>query len=89
MKSYEAAGIGIAIGVIYGALLWFIKSQIIFIYSQDVAFRIYYDPNLIAFYGAGLTSILCLGVAFSYQSIYSFFEDLALVEEEPEEDDDE
>lgn len=89
MRWYEAAGIGIAIGVIYGALLWFIKSQVIAIYSQGIPFHTYYDPNMLAFYGAGLSSILCLLLVVSYQSIYEVFENIALKLKKEQDDDDE
>ena len=88
MKWYECAGIGIGVGLLYGILIWFIKSQLVLIYSQAL-FRDYYDPGVVAFFGAALISILCLAVILSYKSIYSFFENVALVLVEKEEDDDE
>jgi hypothetical protein len=89
MRRYEAASIGIIVGLIYGALLWFIKSQMISIYSQRAAFRIYYNPDAVAFSGAALTSILCLIVILSHRHIYSFFETIAIGWQMEEKEDDE
>jgi hypothetical protein len=86
MRWYEAAGIGVGIGIIYGTLLWFIKSQILFIYSQRIAFHTYYNPDYIAFSGATLASILCLVVILSHQPIYSFFETIAINWKKEEDD---
>lgn len=88
MRWYEPAGIGITIGVIYGLLLWFIKSQVVLIYSQGIAFHTYYDPNMVAFSGAALSSILCLLLVISYQSIYEVFETIALKLKKEQGDDD-
>lgn len=88
MRWYEAAGIGITIGLLYGALLWFIKSQVISIYSQKIPFRTYYDPNVVAFYGALPASFLCLFVVIYHQQIYNTFETLALKLKREEQDDD-
>jgi hypothetical protein len=89
MKLYEAMTIGVGVGILYGALLWFIKSQIIAIYSQGIPFHTYYDPNMLAFTGALPASILSLLVILSYPSIYSFFEAIALRWKSQEQDDDE
>jgi hypothetical protein len=86
VKWYEAAGIGIIVGMVYGILLWFTKSQLIFIYSQPIAFSVYYDPNLIAFTGASISAIFCLLIIFSYEKIYEVFENIALRYKEDEDE---
>ena len=78
MRPIESVAIGAIVGIVYGILLWFIRSQVIYIYSQGIPFSTYYDPNLVAFTGAMSAAILCLLVIFSYQYIYSFFEWLAV-----------
>lgn len=69
--------IGAFVGIIYGAILWFVKSQVESIYSQ-AAFRFYFNPGLLAFGTAAICAILCLIVVLTYQYWFGFFERLAI-----------
>lgn len=79
MRKYTyPIALGIFLGSLHGAIMWFIKSQMVFIYSQPVAFRLYYDPNMVSFWGAFIASVSCAIILLSYEPIYNAFESFAL-----------
>jgi ABC-type branched-subunit amino acid transport system permease subunit len=92
MKMYESLGLGALIGLVYGAILWFVRHEILYMYSQGIGFHIYYNPNLVAFYTATASALICFIVIFFSDKIYGLFERFALnymVNKNDEEEDDE
>jgi hypothetical protein len=82
MKKYEAVGIGVAVGVLYGSILWFIRQQITWIYNQATTSGStvlhYYNPDDVAFYTALASVIVAFTIIFLYQKIYDMVEAFAI-----------
>jgi len=77
MKLYNLIGIGAFLGIVHGSIAWFVKTQIILIYSQSVAFQVYYNPYMLAFAAANLCSALSLAVIYTVPDWYGLFEEMA------------
>lgn len=82
MKKLEAVGIGVAVGLIYGVILWFIRQQITWIYTQayqqGATVTKYYSADDVAFYTAVCSVLVSFTIIFLYQYIYNRFEKFAI-----------
>jgi ABC-type long-subunit fatty acid transport system fused permease/ATPase subunit len=102
MKKYEFVGIGVAIGLLFGVIYWFIHQQITWVYAQATQQRlgieILYNADDVAFYTALSCAIIAFVLIFFRQKIYNKVEAWAIKnrsliirgdEEENEEEDNE
>lgn len=82
MKKYEIVGIGVAIGLLYGVIYWFIRQQITWVYTQatqqGLGIKILYNADEVAFYTASTCVIISVILIFFRQKIYNKVELFAI-----------